>query len=113
MNKAIGHSSSALQPQHHQDGHDDPDPGRAADGPGPVALVGDPAMPREDRQPEDRDEGEPDREPDQRSPDEAGARVDERVARVEHGPDEQPHDGGGGEEPEIGQPVARLHRARV
>ena len=51
--------------------------------------------------------------PMQRGPDEPGARVDQRVARVDDGPDEQPYDGGGGEEPEVGQPVARLHRPRV
>ena len=47
----------ALQPQDDEDGDDDADPRRAPDRPQPVALVGDPAMPAEDRQPQDRDRG--------------------------------------------------------
>ena len=45
-----------LQSQDDQDGDDDADPRRTPDRAQPVALVGDLAMPPEDRQPQDRDQ---------------------------------------------------------
>ena len=49
----------------------------APDRPEPVAAVGDPAVAAEDRQPEERDEGQPDGQADERRADEPGARVDD------------------------------------
>ena len=83
------------------------------DGPHPVAAVGDPAVPAEDRQPDERDEGQRHGEPDQRGPDEPGTRVDGRVAGRDDEPDEDPDDRRGRETGQVGGPVAGLHHERV
>ena len=79
-----------LQPQHDEDRDDQADPSAAAGRADPVSAVGDPAVPREDDQPEDRREGERDRQPDQRRADEAGDRFRDWVAGGDDQRDEDP-----------------------
>ena len=91
----------------------EPDPGAAAGGARPVAAVGDPPVPTEDDEPQDRHGGQADGQADERGADEAGDRVRDRVAGRHDERHQDPHDRRRAEEAEVGQPVTGLHDQRV
>ena len=54
MNSAIGGTNAPCSRRIDEDRRHDADPAAAPDRPGPVATIGDPAVPGEDREPEQR-----------------------------------------------------------
>ena len=87
MNRAIGSSSRPWSRRTTRTAATIADPGAAADGPQPVAAVGDLAVAADRRSARSSGiEGQGDRQPDEDGADEAGARVDERVARRDDRP---------------------------
>src|SRR5262245_2395699 len=102
----------ALEPQHDEHGDDEADPAGPPGGPGPVALVGDPPVPGEDDEPEDRHERQGDGEADQGRPDEPRDRVRDGIPGRHDQPDEHPDDRRGREQAEVDEPVTRFHRRR-
>ncbi len=70
-------------------------------------------VPAVDGQPQERDEGQRGRQADQRGTEKAGSRIRDRIAGGDDEADQEPCDGRGREEAEVGRPVARVHDQRV
>ena len=102
-----------LDPEDDQDRNDDNDPRRSTNGPQPVAAVGDLLVATEDRQPDQGDQRQGHGETDQAGTDEPRARIHDRIAGGHDEPDQEPDHRRRCEEPEVGQPVARLHEQPV
>src|SRR3954452_4381001 len=98
------------EPEDHEDGDEQAHPGAPPRGSRPVALVRDPAVPGEHDEPPQRHREQPDREPDDERADVADHRAEVRIPRRDHERDRDPRDGGRGEQRQVEDPVACLHR---
>ena len=108
-----GWNEDALQAKDDEDGRHDGDPAATPDRPGPVATIGDSTMTSEGREPEQGDDRQTDREPDQERADEPGRRIDLRIPGCQDERDQDPDDPSAREEPEIHEPITRIHHERV
>src|SRR6478609_10968728 len=94
-------------------GGEQADPRAASGGPGPVALVGDPAVASEHDEPAQGRREEADRHADRQGADVAGHGIAIRIAGREDDRDDDPRDPRRGEQREVRDPVPCLHRPRV